>query len=773
MYTFVTSFNESGYHEYAKNMLQSVVDKWNPAEFELVAYYHDFDIESVSPPMADNIHYRNLNDVEEMVQYRERMKLHDGTEGGKMPYNWRLDAIKWCHKVYAMTELAFEMMEADQKLLEGGGVPFPDNWLIWLDADTVTTKRLELNKFKQWLPEQADLVHLGRKDADYSETSFMGFNLACHNTCSLLADLRGCYTIGEVVTYREWHDGFIFERLLNIYKAHGLVTNNLSEHASGLAAFSQSALSEFFTHYKGNLKKNANSNTVSPDVNAARYTQLVKMVAFYKPKTIVETGTWNGGRAIQMATAAFQTHDKVHYLGFDLFEEATPEIDKYEMNSKAHNTVEAVRQRLTEFADKMKEQGKTFTFKLHKGDTKETLKACKAVKKADFAYIDGGHSYETVKSDYENLKHVPILVFDDFFSEDQNKQLPHEDNLGVNKLVKEIEAYAKVVLPSSDPVLGGGITHLVFVANKEGTTKLPDEFTRVPIVVTPKDSRPKQEIIDNVKQNKKLIKDFDWIKTSKVNTETAIIVSGGHSIDFDLLKKRIAETDNKVFCVKHSYPKLLENGIQPFSCVILDPRPIEGTSTHGVVRKDLFKTVDKETIFLVASMTDPSVTKYLLSKGANIKGWQAYSDALRDMNIKDKIVVDKETGIEEGSTLITGGTCAAMRTIAIAHTLGFRNFELFGFDCSIEGEMTEEKKKQKTDTEPDKNKYMQVELGGEKFWTTGELLAMAQDCEKLFDNMEMDMGVTFHGQDTLAAAVWKLSKRGQEKHYSELLNEAA
>ena len=770
MYTFVTSFSKDGFDSYAKNMLESVVDKWNPQYFKLIAYYHDFDIESVDAPKSSVIEYRNLNDVEEIVQYRERMKIHDGTEGGKMQYNWRLDAIKWCHKVYAMTELAFEMMEADQKFIEGGGVPFEDNWMIWLDADTVTTKRLDVAKIKEWLPSKADLTYLGRKDADYSETSFMGFNLACHNTCSLLADLRGCYTIGEVVAYREWHDGFIFERLLNIYKAHGLVTNNLSENAKGLAAFAQSPLSEYFTHYKGNLKKNINQ--VAPDVNAARYKQLIKMVDFYKPKTIVETGTWNGGRAIQMAVAALQHHDKVHYVGFDLFEDATVESDQYEMNTKAHNTVEAINNRLKEFAVKMFNEGKTFTYELHKGDSKVTVPACKAVKDADFAYIDGGHSYETVKQDYENLKHIPVLVFDDFFSEDQNKKLPHEDNLGVNKLTKEIEAYAKLVLPSSDPVLGGGITHLVFVATQKGVTKLPDELTRVPIVVTPKDSRPKEEIIDNVKQNKKLIKDFDWIKTSKVNTETAIIVSGGHSIDFDLLKKRIKETNCKVFCVKHSYPKLLEHGIKPFSCVILDPRPIDGTSTHGVVRKDLFKKVDKKTIFLVASMTDPSVTKYLLSKKANVKGWQAYSDALRDMSVKEKIVVDKETGIEEGSTLITGGTCAAMRTIAIAHTLGFRNFELFGFDCSIEGEMTEEKKRQTTETEPDKNKYMQVELGGEKFWTTGELLAMAQDCEKLFDNMEMDMGINFYGEDTLAAAVWKLSKRGQEKHYSELLNAA-
>lgn len=771
MYTFVTSFSKEGYETYAKHMLESVKEKWNPEHFKLIAYYHDFDIGDVRPPTCDTISYRNLNEVEDMVEYRERMKLHDGTEGGNMPYNWRLDAIKWCHKVYALTDLAFEMMDVDDKLVTAGIQPPENNWMIWIDADTVATKRLDVEQVAKWLPDAADLVHLGRKDIDYSETSFMGFNLGCHNTCSLLADLRGAYTIGEVVAYREWHDGFIFERLLNIYKAHGMQVHNLSPNVKGLAAFAQSPLSEYFDHFKGNLKKKLSDTQVAPDVNGPkRYKQLLDMIGFYRPSTIVETGTWNGGRAIQMAVAAFQYTDSVHYVGFDLFEEATPELDHIELNSKPHNTLAAVTKRLEEFGGKMFEQGKEFTFELFKGDTKQTLKDCESIKNADFAYIDGGHSYETVKSDFENLKHIPVLVFDDYFSKDKDGLMPEND--GVNQLMKEVEAYAKVVLPSSDMVKDGGITHLCFVAMREGLPKLPDELTRVPIVVTPKDSRPKEEIINNVKENKKLIKDFDWIKTSKINNETAIIISGGDSVDWKQVKKTIKQTKGKVFCVKHSYPKLLENGVQPFACVILDPRPIEGTSTHGIVRKDLFKKVDDQTIMLVASMTDPSVTKYLLEQGANIKGWQAYSDALRDMEVKDKIVVDKATGIEEGSTLITGGTCAAMRTIAIAHTLGFRNFELFGFDCSV-ANMTEEMKKETTDTEKNKPKYMQVETGGHKFWTTGELLAMAQDCEKLFDNDQMDMGINFHGEGTLAAAVWKQSKRGQEKYYTELLNDIA
>lgn len=772
MYTFVTSFNEEGYHEYAKHMLESVAEKWNPEHFKLIAYYHDFDIGTVSTPSCDSISFRNLNHVEEMIEYRNRMKIHDGTEGGKMPYNWRLDAIKWCHKVYAMTDLAFEMMEADEKFMLGGGIPNEDNWLIWIDADTVASKRLDVNQVKKWLPNQSDLVHLGRKDVDYSETSFMGFNLSSHNACSLLADLRGCYTIGETVAYREWHDGFIFERLLNIYKAHGMVTNNLSENATGLAAFDQSPLSEYFKHFKGNRKKEL---SVAPDVNGPkRYAQLLKIITHYQPKTIVETGTWNGGRAIQMATAAFQYTDKVHYLGFDLFEEATTESDKYEMNTKPHNMVEAVSQRLTQFAEKMKEQGKTFTFKLHKGDTKKTLAKCKAIKKADFAFIDGGHSYETVKSDFENLKHIPCLVFDDFFSEDEKGNKPTEENMGVNKLCKEIKAYGKIVLPSNDGVTGGGKTHIVFVAMKKGIKPLPEELTRTPIVVTPKDSRAKEEIVNNIKINKELISDYSFVNHRRINKETAFIVSAGNSVDFDLLKKRLKEEDGKVFCVKHSYPKLLEQGIDPFCCVILDPRPIDGESTHGVIRKDLFKKLDKNTLFLVASMTDPSVTKYLMSKKAKIKGWDAYSDAIRDESVKEKLVIDKESNIEEGSTLVTGGTCAAMRTISIAHILGFRNFELFGFDCSIP-EVTEEMKKEKisVNDEKEKPKYFKVEHSGNHFWTTGELLAMAQDCEKLFDATEPDMAITFHGENTLVSSLWEVSKRGKQKTYSEFLKHAA
>jgi hypothetical protein len=144
--------------------------------------------------------------------------------------------------------------------------------------------------------------------------------------------------------------------------------------------FENSPLKDYFIHNKGNLKFDTPKlDTVSADVKGPkRYKQLADMVRHYSEGlnsfSIVETGTWNGGRAIEMALAAFENVDAVHYRGFDLFEDATEETDKLELNIKQHNAYTAISNRLRQFSDKMKENSKVFTFTLYKGDTKKQWK---------------------------------------------------------------------------------------------------------------------------------------------------------------------------------------------------------------------------------------------------------------------------------------------------------------------------------------------------------------------------------------------------------------
>jgi hypothetical protein len=77
-----------------------------------------------------------------------------------------------------------------------------------------------------------------------------------------------------------------------------------------------------------------------------------------------------------------------------------------------------------------------FTFMLVPGLTKDTL--VEPVK-YDFVFIDGGHSYETVKHDYEMVKESKIILFDDYQLSGVRQfvdELPHEKKLISNDKCK-------------------------------------------------------------------------------------------------------------------------------------------------------------------------------------------------------------------------------------------------------------------------------------------------------------------------------------------------
>ena len=744
-YTFVTAFNKEHFDLYAKKMLESVVDNRNPDDFRLVVYYDGFGSEKPDAPEASFIEYRDLDKLKARQDFITRNKDKNGRYA-EAPSNYRMDAVRFCHKVYAYTDLAYELIDQENT-----------GWLVWLDADTITTTKFTAEDAAKILPDDSDVVHLGRIDIDYSETGFVGWNMAMHNAVSMLVDIRGAYDTNEVLAYREWTDSFVFERLLNIYKAHGTKTHNLSEGVRGLAVFENSALKDYFIHNKGNLKYDKHEiDTVSKDIQGPkRYKQLADIVRSYSDGlssfSIVETGTWNGGRAIEMALAAFENVDTVHYRGFDLFEDATEETDKIELNIKQHNTYNAVSNRLRQFSQKMKENGKGFTFTLYKGDTKKTMESHQ-FNDVDLAYIDGGHSYDTVSSDYNQLRQVPVVVFDDYYSfQEKDKEVP-EEHSGIINTFKEITKRNKYILPSSDITAFGSHVHLAVIL-KEESKELPRELTRTPIVVKPKDCMPVDYIRNNIKENLNLIKEYDWVKKYKPTDDHVAIVSGG-TIDFKNLKRVKNKYNAQIWCVKHALPKLLEKGITPNSCVVLDPRPIDGISTHGVKRTELFKTIPEETTFYIASMTDPSVTRHIMSKTDSIFGFHAFTDGVRDASIKDRVVIDKDVGIAEGSVLISGGTAAATRTMGLLDTLGYHNMHLFGFDCSI-SEVTEEQKEEKD--EAGNPKYIHVETGGKKFYTTGELLALAQDLERMWEEKEIQLNIKYYGKDSLVAQIWEQS----------------
>jgi len=779
-YKIVTAFNESYLQHSTFHLLNEFKENWEP-NIEFHCYYYDVDLANYSLPKAKNIFYHNLVEMEEFTKFRKDFPQHNGTEGGAIEYNDILDSQKYMPKVMALTECAFENA---------------DSWLIWLDPLAMNTKDISFKTLDGLFPEHSDKIDLVALKNDHY---FMAFNLSRITPVELLGDLRGAYTSGEFLNYREWHDVFIFNRLRTIYTAHGMNVHELTEDNSPISELIVNMADKknhAFRDKDGKRIFELSETQTTGDILPNRYKQLADLIRAYKPKTILETGTWNGGRAIEMALASFKHQDSVHYIGFDLFEDATIHTDHEEFNVKPHNTMEAVEKRFTEFAEHMKEkEKKTFTYELTKGNVRLTLNKfikTKKINKVDFALIGSGNSIETTKIEYEALKNVPVVVVDHYFTKesDEDETMPPEKYHGaknvfdsvktkmVNKEEKDTDGWTifeeensirKYILPSQDKVGGGGHTHLVVFLHDTTLENIPKDLKSVPIIVHPRDCVPRDYINNNIKSNMTLINPDRWVTKHDAHRQTAVMVSGGPYLDYGALKKFMKDNPHaKMMAVKHAYPHLINNGIVPWGCILLDPRPITGVSTHNVVRKDLFKNIDLNTNFFLASMTDPSVTNFFINEEVKLYGWHAFTDSLRAESEQghqiqnQQVKISEELGIPQGATMITGGTCAAMRGIGMLHTMGFRDIHLFGYDCCRDEPTKEELTETTGDIEGGeipKPKYMQVTVNNKEYWTTGELLAMAQDCEKVFSDDGLENALTFHGKDTMVADLWDISQK--------------
>lgn len=175
-----------------------------------------------------------------------------------------------------------------------------------------------------------------------------------------------------------------------------------------------------------------------------KYAQLLVLIDEVQPKTIVEIGTWNGKTAYDMCGKALKHNSVLHYIGYDLFEDADDDINERELNVKRPAALEGVENTLR----KLQEVYLDFTFELIKGDTNETLEH----HVVDFVFVDGGHSIETIRNDYEHVKDSKMIVFDDYYIPDDDGFLPDLEKFGANTLIDD-HLNLEVLPPIDDPTV--------------------------------------------------------------------------------------------------------------------------------------------------------------------------------------------------------------------------------------------------------------------------------------------------------------------------------
>ena len=150
-YTFVTTTNQDGYEKYGRRMIEGFI-KHFPQEVELIFFTENVTSEL---PKAHNVHYRNLLDIKQMVEFKEKHKNNPIANGivvdknGKQAVDYRRQAVRFSHTVFAFTE----MKDHDT------------DWVIRFDADTIITKDLTIEELDKNLGKSDHLCHyLGRKD---------------------------------------------------------------------------------------------------------------------------------------------------------------------------------------------------------------------------------------------------------------------------------------------------------------------------------------------------------------------------------------------------------------------------------------------------------------------------------------------------------------------------------------------------------------------------------------------------------------------------------
>jgi hypothetical protein len=181
-------------------------------------------------------------------------------------------------------------------------------------------------------------------------------------------------------------------------------------------------------------------SSLKKDINSANI--LLNQIEIYKPKNFIEVGVFQGVTSRNICEKLYEIN-KENFLfhGIDIFEDTNINIDNKEMTIK-HNKISNPFKHLIfniilkknlfsidsiySFLKKFKNN-----VKLYKGFSETQLPKID-MSKIDMVFLDGGHSYETVRSDLslilKGIKKNKIIICDDYDQVDY----------GVKKAVDEL-----------------------------------------------------------------------------------------------------------------------------------------------------------------------------------------------------------------------------------------------------------------------------------------------------------------------------------------------
>lgn len=240
MYAVITTFANQHWSIYAKSMLESFARFW-PNEIPILVELDDEQLVQECGKVMRPQDAIAAGWQQDHADFVARNKHHDD------PQDYRRQVTRFSHKVFALHR-ALEAIKKQKA--DGGAAP---RYLIWLDADVITTRIVTMADIEACLPKDGAAVsYMGRKDWPHSECGFLVFDLE-HEGDIFLDVWHGLYISDEILKLKETHDSWAFDQVRN--SAGAPKCTNLTEGKPGMDIWQHSPMGAWSTHHKGPVAK--------------------------------------------------------------------------------------------------------------------------------------------------------------------------------------------------------------------------------------------------------------------------------------------------------------------------------------------------------------------------------------------------------------------------------------------------------------------------------------------------------------------------------------
>lgn len=239
MIRVVTTMNAEGWNQTGGRMVESFRQHW-PEDVEIIVYAEGFDFPEYMGAIIRRLPPW-LNEFKE--RHAHNLRAHGQTPSR---YDFRFDAVKFAHKVAALTDAGIEQSE---------GI------LIWLDADTFTHAKVTEPWLQSLFPPPSYVAWLDRENC-YPECGFVMFRCDHRSHQTLMETFRALYVTDALFRYGEWHDSYLFQGLILAAVKDGSIEApvSLSGDKRWSHPFVNGPLGACMDHMKGDRKRRGRSD---------------------------------------------------------------------------------------------------------------------------------------------------------------------------------------------------------------------------------------------------------------------------------------------------------------------------------------------------------------------------------------------------------------------------------------------------------------------------------------------------------------------------------